>query len=80
MDFTYKMQRSVVAPPGLKPEHLAYWQNLFRALHASPEWKRYAADNSLAGDFLSGPQLTAYWVAEREKHLRWKTALELMRP
>ncbi|MDZ4841144.1 MAG: tripartite tricarboxylate transporter substrate-binding protein [Hyphomicrobium aestuarii] len=80
MDFIYKMQRSVVGAPGLKSEQAAYWQALFRTLHASPEWKKYAADNSLAGDFLTGPNLTSYWVAEREKHLRWKTALDLMRP
>lgn len=80
MDFTYKMQRSVVGAPGLKSEQAAYWQALFRALHASPEWKTYATENSLAGDFLTGPDLTSYWVAEREKHLRWKTALDLMRP
>ncbi len=80
MDFTYKMQRSVVGAPSLAPDQVAYWQNLFRTIHASPDWQKYAADNSLSGDFLSGGELTAYWVSEREKHVRWKMALELLRP
>ncbi|MBX9924743.1 MAG: tripartite tricarboxylate transporter substrate binding protein [Hyphomicrobiaceae bacterium] len=80
MDFTYKMQRSVVGAPGLAPDQVVYWQNLFRSIHATPEWQQYASDNSLSGNFVTGTELTAYWVAEREKHVRWKMALELLRP
>lgn len=80
MDFTYKMQRSVVGAPGLTPAQTAYWQALFKALYASPDWQAYMKSNSLAGDFLTGAELTSYWVAEREKHARWKMALELLRP
>ena len=80
MDFTYFMQRSVVGPPKLSPDQLAYWSKLFRQLYDSEEWKAYRKANSLSGDFLTGPQLTAYWVSEREKHVRWKMALSLMKP
>ncbi len=80
MDFTYFMQRSVVGAPGLKPDQLAYWSNLFRQLYDSGDWKQYKKDNSLSGAFLTGPALTAYWQAEREKHARWTMALQLMKP
>ena len=80
MDFQYFMQRSVVAAPGLTTEQSAYWSKLFRQLFDSADWKAYRKDNSLSGDFLTGPQLQAYWATEREKHLRWKTALQLMKP
>lgn len=80
MDFTYFMQRSVVGAPGLKPEQFAYWSKLFRDLFDSPEWKQYSKANSLKGDFMTGPQLTAYWTSEREKHVRWKMALQLLKP
>ena len=80
MDFTYFMQRSVVGAPGLKPDQLGYWSKLFKQLFESDDWKQYRKDNSLAGDFLTGPQLISYWQAEREKHARWKMALGLMKP
>jgi len=80
MDFTYFMQRSVVGAPGLKPDQLAYWSKLFRSLYDSPDWKKYSAANSLKGEFMTGPPLTAYWASEREKHVRWKMALQLLKP
>lgn len=80
MDFTYFMQRSVVGAPGLKPEVFAYWSKLFRQLFDSEDWKTYRRENSLSGDFLTGPALVTYWKAEREKHQRWKMALEAMKP
>ncbi len=80
MDFTYFMQRSVVGAPGLKPAEFEYWSKLFRNLFNSEDWKVYSQKNSLRGDFLTGPQLIAYWQAEREKHVRWKMALQLLKP
>jgi putative tricarboxylic transport membrane protein len=80
MDFTYFMQRSVVGAPGLSPDQLAYWSKLFKTLFESDDWKTYRKNNSLSGEFLTGPQLMSYWLAEREKHVRWKMALQLMKP
>lgn len=80
MDFTYVMQRSIVAAPGLTKEQAAYYGELFNKLFASADWAAYRTKNSLSGDFLTGPPLMSYWLAEREKHARWKMALELMKP
>lgn len=80
MDFTYKMQRSIVGAPGLTPDQMAYWSKLFRNLYETEDWKTYQQKNSLAGAFLAGPDLMTYWLNEREKHVRWKMALELMKP
>jgi putative tricarboxylic transport membrane protein len=80
MDFSYFMQRSVVGAPGLKPDQFAYWSKLFRQLYESDDWKQYQKENSLSGDFITGPQLMSYWQAEREKHARWSMALKLMKP
>ncbi len=80
MDFTYFMQRSVVGPPRMSPAAAAWYDKLFRALFDSPQWKDYAAKNSLRGDLLTGQSLMSYWVQEREKHARWKMAIELMKP
>ena len=80
MDFTYFMQRSVVAAPGLAVDQAAYWSNLFHTIYDSEDWKAYARANSLSGEFLTGQTLRDYWLTEREKHVRWKAALQLMKP
>ncbi len=80
MDFHYLMQRSVVGPARMAPPAVAYYQNLFRSLFDSAEWQQYRARNSLQGAFLTGADLRAYWVKEREKHLRWTMAIEIMKP
>ena len=80
MDFTYFMQRSVVGPPGMSAGAAAWYDKLFRALFNGPQWREYAAKNSLRGDLLTGQGLMAYWIKEREKHARWKMAIELMQP
>jgi putative tricarboxylic transport membrane protein len=80
MDFTYVMQRSIVAAPGLTKEQSTYYSELFKTLFTSADWAAYRTKNSLGGEFLTGPPLMTYWLAEREKHARWKMALELMKP
>ena len=78
MDFHYFMQRSVVGAPGMAKPAEAYYQNLFKRFFAGPAWQDYRKKNSLSGEFLSGDALRQYWLAEREKHARWKMALEVM--
>ena len=80
MDFSYFMQRSVVAAPGLSAAQASYWSGLFQRIYDSEDWKSYCKANSLSGEFLTGPKLMEYWLAEREKHVRWKAALQLMKP
>ena len=79
MDFTYFMQRSIVAAPGISEEARGWYEKLFRTLFEGPEWVKYRDDNSLSGAFLSGAALMNYWLLEREKHKRWKMAIEMMR-
>ncbi len=78
MDFQYFMQRSVVGAPGMAKPAEAYYQNLFKRFFAGPAWQDYRKKNSLSGDFISGDALRQYWLKEREKHARWKMALEVM--
>lgn len=80
MDFHYFMQRSVVGPPQMSDEAYDFYEQLFRKLFESAEWQEYRAKNSLRGAFVSGTALMNYWMLEREKHARWKMAIELMRP
>ncbi len=78
MDFSYFMQRSVVGAPGMTPEAQDYYIRLFKRVFDTPEWQDYMKKNSLFGEFLSGPELMKYWLEQREKHARWKMALQVM--
>jgi tripartite-type tricarboxylate transporter receptor subunit TctC len=80
MDFHYFMQRSVVGPPQMSNEACDFYEQLFRKLFESTEWQEYREKNSLRGEFVSATALMNYWMMEREKHARWKMAIELMRP
>ncbi|MGH6816776.1 MAG: tripartite tricarboxylate transporter substrate-binding protein [Hyphomicrobiaceae bacterium] len=79
MDFTYFMQRSVVGAPGMSAPAQAYYFDLFKKIFATPEWQAYRTKNSLGGDFLSGSELMNYWLKERQKHERWKMAVEALK-
>ncbi len=80
MEFHYLMQRSVVGPPGMTKDAESYYQRLFQRFFDSPTWQQYRTKNSLAGAFLTGEGLRQYWMREREKHMRWKMALDIMLP
>jgi putative tricarboxylic transport membrane protein len=80
MDFHYFMQRSVVGAPQMSNEARDFYEQVFHNLFESPEWQEYRERNSLHGEFISGTALMNYWIMEREKHARWKMAIELMRP
>ncbi|MCO8145658.1 tripartite tricarboxylate transporter substrate binding protein [Rhodovulum tesquicola] len=67
-DLEYYMQRSFVAPGGLTEAQQAYYVNLLQKLHESEEWQTYARDQALLTDFLTGDELQAYFLSEREKH------------
>ncbi|CFX54587.1 conserved exported protein of unknown function [Candidatus Filomicrobium marinum] len=80
MDFNYFMQRSVVGPPSMTKAAQAYYADLFKRVFTSADWQNYRKKNSLSGEWLSGPDLAAYWLKEREKHARWKMTIEVLRP
>jgi tripartite-type tricarboxylate transporter receptor subunit TctC len=79
MTFTYLMQRSIVGAPELPEPALAWYIALFEKIYDSIEWQTYRRENSLISNMISGPELTAYWLKEREKHQRWLEAMKAMR-
>lgn len=67
-DLVYWMQRSFVAPKDMAPEAVAYYTQMFENLSQSEEWQTYTAEKALMADFLTGEELQAYFLEEREKH------------
>lgn len=53
--------RGVMAPPGVAPEVVAYWQALFQRLVKTPGWRTYLAENQVEDVFLAGPELGPFF-------------------
>ncbi len=79
MGFHYFMQRSVVGAGGMGADAQSFYRDLFQKFFDSPEWQGYRAKNSLQGEFISGPQLEAFWKKEKSKHERWNMVIEILK-
>jgi putative tricarboxylic transport membrane protein len=75
-DLEYYMQRSFVAAPDMPEEAKAYYTDLLARLHESEEWQAYAEEQALLTDFITGDELQAYFLEEREKHAELLRAME----
>ena len=44
--------RGILAPPGVRPEVVAYWEDFFERLTRSASWKKYVEENQVEDVFL----------------------------
>ena len=75
-ELVYSMHRSFVAPKGMDPAAVAYYVEMFEGLNANDEWQTYTSEKALNADFLTGDDLQAYFLEEREKHSALLSASE----
>ncbi|MDA0962475.1 MAG: tripartite tricarboxylate transporter substrate binding protein [Proteobacteria bacterium] len=75
-DIVYAMQRSFVAPPGMPQEAVDYYTAMFEKVSQTEEWKTYVAESALMPAFLTGADLQAYFLTERDKHARILETIE----
>ena len=53
--------RGVVAPPGIPPENVAYWEGLFKRLTQTESWKKYVADNQFEEAYQNAADLHRFY-------------------
>jgi putative tricarboxylic transport membrane protein len=59
LDLVYGSWRSIVAPKGIRPEQITFWENALRKVVESADWKA-ELDRNYWGDFFqTGPELQA---------------------
>lgn len=56
----YAVIRGVVAPPGVPPEVVAYWEDFFSKFVQTASWKKYLADNLFEDGFMKGAELATF--------------------
>jgi putative tricarboxylic transport membrane protein len=62
----YQMLRGIFMGPGAKPEHVAFFVELFKKVMATAEWKKFMEDGAFNQTFMSGAEFKA-WVEKAEK-------------
>jgi tripartite-type tricarboxylate transporter receptor subunit TctC len=62
----YQMLRGIFMPPGVKPEHVAFYVDLFKKVAATDDWKKFMKDGAFNQTTMSGDQYKA-WLEKAEK-------------
>jgi len=52
--------RGILAPPGMRPEVVAYWEDFFERLTRSASWKKYVEENQVEDVFLKSGGLAPF--------------------
>ena len=65
----YVMLRGVFMPPGVTPEQVAFYNELFTKLRALPEWKEFMDKGAFNQTSLSGPAFVD-WLGKNEQNHR----------
>jgi tripartite-type tricarboxylate transporter receptor subunit TctC len=78
LEIDYLMLRGIFMPPGVKPEHVAYYTGLFKKVMATPEWKKLMEEGAFNTTALQG-KAYADWVAKEEaRHVQLMKAAGFM--
>jgi putative tricarboxylic transport membrane protein len=68
LDVQYKMMRSVFAAPGVDAEVVEYYENFFKKVVATDEWKQYMEQNALEPQFMTGQQFRQWLATAYQDH------------
>jgi putative tricarboxylic transport membrane protein len=70
LNVEYLMLRGIFMAPGVKPEQIAYFQNVFKKVRALPEWKEFMETGAFKDVSLQGDAFTD-WLRKAEiEHAR----------
>jgi putative tricarboxylic transport membrane protein len=62
----YVMLRGIMMPPGVTPEQVKYYVDLFQKVRALPEWKEFMAKGAFNQTFMTGQEFFD-WLAKNEQ-------------
>ena len=66
VDVEYQMLRGIFMPPGVSPDQVQFFVDLFKKVQATPDWKEFMERGAFNQTFMSGDQY-AKWVAAADK-------------
>ena len=60
VDVVFDVPRSVIAPKGLSPEQIKYWDGVFQRVIKTPAWKDALEKNQWDEDYMNSAELGKY--------------------
>jgi putative tricarboxylic transport membrane protein len=66
IDVDYQMLRGVFMPPGVTPDQVAYYVDLFKKVRALPEWKDFMEKGAFKQTAMTGNEFTD-WLGKNEQ-------------
>jgi tripartite-type tricarboxylate transporter receptor subunit TctC len=66
LNVEYLMLRGFFMSPGVTPDQVAYYVDLFKKVRETPEWKKFMSDGAFNQSFMTGAEFTK-WVTDAEK-------------
>jgi putative tricarboxylic transport membrane protein len=66
VDVHYQMLRGIFMGPNMKPEHIAFYVELFKKVRATPEWAKFMEEGAFNQTFMAGDEFKS-WVAANDK-------------
>ncbi|MEM7074688.1 MAG: tripartite tricarboxylate transporter substrate binding protein [Pseudomonadota bacterium] len=71
VDIEYYMQRSVNGPPGMDPEAVEWYTNLFQTLFDSEEWQGFCESDGLTCEaMMKGDDLATFHATQKDAHVK----------
>jgi putative tricarboxylic transport membrane protein len=61
----YVMLRGIFMPPGVTPDQVNFYVELFKKVRETPEWKKFMEDGAFNQTFMTGKEYVA-WVEKNE--------------
>ena len=75
VDATVSAWRAVIAPPGLKPEHIRFWEDAFATMIASDGFKAEAEKEFLTAKYLNSAQTGAFLQEQEDTYRDYLNAI-----
>ncbi len=66
VDVQYQMLRGIFMSPGVKPEEVSFYVDLFKKVIATEDWKKFMEDGAFNQTFMTGDEFKS-WVEAAEK-------------
>ena len=64
----YVMLRGIFMPPGISPDQLAFFVDLMKKVHDTPDWKEYMEKGAFNQTFMVGADFTKWLIAAENTH------------
>ena len=79
LDVLFHQWRGVFLPPGLRAEHVLWWQSLIERMHASDIWRQYLSRSGWEDGYLARDAFKQLVHVDQERYTRMLSRLHIVR-